>query len=153
MKDTPRPTYRLLVGLADASSGLEIARRFGVPAAIVDAAVSSVKDSSLPASEYLKRIKRESEEAESFRALEEERTAVAEKFASLDKEAEKRERQRQLTFDNLVQRTMADLEKRARDLVTRIQDKTERVRAERSSKTNSGNQALSGTEAGGSFRR
>jgi hypothetical protein len=56
---------------------------------------------------------------------------VAEKFASLDKEAEKRERERQLTFDNLVQRTVADLEKRGRELVTRIEDKTERVRAER----------------------
>lgn len=129
---TLRPTYRLLVGLAGASSGLEIARRFGVPASIVNTAANSVKDSSLQASEYLKRIKRESEEAEALRrALEEERTAVAEKFASLDKEAEKRERERQLTFDNLVQRTVADLEKRGRELVTRIQDKTERVRAER----------------------
>lgn len=129
---TLRPTYRLLVGLAGASSGLEIARRFGVPASIVDRAVGSVKDSSLQASEYLKRIKRESEEAEALRrALEEERAAVAEKFASLDKEAEKQERQRQLTFDNTVQRTLAELEKRARELVARIQDKTERVRAER----------------------
>jgi DNA mismatch repair protein MutS2 len=103
-----------------------------VPAAIVDTAINSVKDSSLQASEYLKRIKRESEDAEALRrALEEERAAVAEKFASLDKEAEKRERERQSTFDNLVQRTVADLEKRARELVTRIQDKTERVRAER----------------------
>jgi DNA mismatch repair protein MutS2 len=129
---TLRPTYRLLVGLAGASSGLEIARRFGVPSSIVDTAVSSVKDSSLQASEYLKRIKREAEEAEALRrALEEERAAVAEKFASLDKEAEKRERERQLTFDNTVQRTLAELEKRARELVTRIQDKAERVRAER----------------------
>jgi len=129
---TLRPTYRLLVGLAGASSGLEIARRFGVPASIVDTAVNSVKDSSLQASEYLKRIKRESEEAEAMRrALEEERAAVAEKFASLDKDAEKRERQRQSTFDSLVQRTVADLEKRARELVTRIEEKTERVRAER----------------------
>src|SRR5919106_713721 len=94
---TLRPTYRLFVGLAGASSGLEIARRFGVPASIVNTAANSVKDSSLKASEYLKRIKRESEEAEALRrALDEERTAVAEKFASLDKEAEKQERQRQL---------------------------------------------------------
>ncbi len=129
---TLRPTYRLIVGLAGASSGLEIARRFGVPASIVDKAVGSVKDSSLQASEYLKRIKRESEEAEALRlALEEERTAVAEKFASLDKEAEKRERERQSTFDGMVQRTLADLEKRARELVARIEDKAERVRAER----------------------
>ena len=129
---TLRPTYRLLVGLAGASSGLEIARRFGVPASIVDTAVGSVKDSSLQASEYLKRIKRESEEAEALRiALEEERAAVAEKFASLDKEAEKRERERQSAFDNTVQRALADLEKRARELVTQIKDKAERTRAER----------------------
>ena len=129
---TLRPTYRLIVGVAGASSGLEIARRFGVPASIVNAAAGGVRESSLQASEYLKRIKREAEDAEAQRrALEEERAAVAEKFASLDKEAQKREQQRQATFDNLVQRTVADLEKRGRDLVTRIQDKTERVRAER----------------------
>ena len=129
---TLRPTYRLLVGVAGASSGLEIARRFGVPAQIVDNAMSSVKDSSLQASEYLRRIKREAEEAEALRiALEEERQAVAEKFASLDKEAAKQERERQSTFDQTVQRTMAELEKRARELVAKIEDRTERVRVER----------------------
>jgi DNA mismatch repair protein MutS2 len=129
---TLRPTYRLIVGLAGASSGLEIARRFGVPKGIVDAAVTSVKDSSLQASEYLRRIKREAEAAESLRvALEEERAAVAEKFASLDKEAAKRERERQTAFEQMAQRTVADLEKRARELVGRIEDRTERIRAER----------------------
>lgn len=129
---TLRPTYRLIVGVAGASSGLEIARRFGVPPAIIEAAVGSVKDSSLQASEYLRRIKREAEEAEALRlALEEERAAVAEKFASLDKEAVKRERERQTQFEQLAQRTVADLEKRARELVSRIEDRTERIRAER----------------------
>ena len=129
---TLRPTYRLLVGVAGASSGLEIARRFGVPADIVENAMRSVKDSSLQASEYLRRIKRESEDAEALRqALEEERTAVAEKFASLDKEAAKREQERQTSFDQTVQRTMAEVEKRARELVARIEDRAERVRAER----------------------
>ena len=61
---TLRPTYRLLVGVAGASSGLEIARRFGVPTQIVENAMRSVADSSLQASEYLRRIKRESEDAE-----------------------------------------------------------------------------------------
>jgi DNA mismatch repair protein MutS2 len=129
---TLRPTYRLLVGVAGASSGLEIARRFGVPTQIVDNAMRSVADSSLQASEYLRRIKREAEEAEALRiALEEERQAVAEKFASLDKEAAKQERERQSTFDQTVQRTIADLEKRARELVAKIEDRTERVRVER----------------------
>jgi DNA mismatch repair protein MutS2 len=129
---TLRPTYRLLVGVAGASSGLEIARRFGVPPQIVENAMTSVADSSLQASEYLRRIKREAEEAEALRiALEEERQAVAEKFASLDKEAAKLERERQTTFDQTVQRTIAELEKRARELVANIEDRTERVRVER----------------------
>jgi DNA mismatch repair protein MutS2 len=129
---TLRPTYRLVVGVAGASSGLEIARRFGVPLEIVDGARRSVKDSSLQASEYLRRIKRESEDAEALRvALDEERRAVAEKFASLDNEAAKHERERQSTFDQTVQRTIAELEKRARELVARIEDRTERVRVER----------------------
>ena len=129
---TLRPTYRLLVGVAGASSGLEIARRFGVPTQIVENAMRSVADSSLQASEYLRRIKRESEEAEALRiALEEERQAVAEKFASLDKEAAKQERERQSAFDQTVQRVIAGLEKHARELVARIEDRTERVRVER----------------------
>ncbi len=131
---TLRPTYRLLVGVAGASSGLEIARRFGIPTPIVDDAMKSVKDSSLQASEYLRRIKREAEEAEALRiALEEERTAVAEKFAALDKEAAKRERERKSEFDQSVQRTIAEIEKRSRELVTKIEDRTERIRLERES--------------------
>ncbi len=129
---TLRPTYRLLVGVAGASSGLEIARRFGVPTQIVENAMRSVGDSSLQASEYLRRIKRESEDAEALRvALEEERQAVAEKFASLDKEAAKQERERQATFDQTMQRAITELEKRARELVAKIEDRTERVRVER----------------------
>lgn len=133
-ENTLRPTYRLLVGVAGASSGLEIARRFGVPTPIVDDAMRSVKDSSLQAAEYLRRIKREAEEAEALRlALEEERTAVAEKFAALDKEAAKRERERQVTFEQSVQRTIAEIEKRSRELVAKIQNRTERTRLERES--------------------
>jgi DNA mismatch repair protein MutS2 len=129
---TLQPTYRLIVGVAGASSGLEIARRFGVPKTIVDAAVSAVKDSSLQATEYLRRIKREAEGAEALRiALEEERSAVAEKFASLDKEAAKRERERQASFEQVAQRMVAELEKRGRELVGKIADRAERARAER----------------------
>jgi DNA mismatch repair protein MutS2 len=129
---TLQPTYRLIVGVAGASSGLEIARRFGVPKGIIESAAESVKDSSRQASEYLRRIKRESEDAEALRvALEEERAAVAEKFASLEKEAARRERERQTGFEQTVQRTVTELEKRARELVSRIEDKAERLKVER----------------------
>jgi DNA mismatch repair protein MutS2 len=129
---TLQPTYRLIVGLAGSSSGLEIARRFGIPPRITDAALESVKDSARQASEYLRRIKRESEEAEQLRkALEEERAAVAEKFAGLGKEAEKREQKRQAEFQSMVDKTVKQFEVRARELIATIQDRSERLKVER----------------------
>jgi DNA mismatch repair protein MutS2 len=129
---TLQPTYRLIVGVAGSSSGLEIARRFGVPETITNTAIESVKDSSRQSSEYLKIIKREAEDAENLRkALEEERAAVAEKFATLDQAAAKRERERQIDFERTMQRQLADFEKRARELVARIEDRAERLKVER----------------------
>lgn len=129
---TLRPTYRLIVGVAGASSGLEIARRFGVPDGIVNEAVSLVTDASRQASEYLSRIKREADEVEHLRrALEEERAAVAEKFASLDKESAKREREREESFRKQLEQASRELEKRSRELIAAIEDRAERLKLER----------------------
>jgi DNA mismatch repair protein MutS2 len=129
---TLQPTYKLMVGLAGSSSGLEIARRFGIPNEIVHAASEQVKDSSRNASEYLRRIKRETEEAIALRqALEEERAAVAQEFAALDKQFERRERERLLSFERALQETIADFERRSRELVSKIQDRAERLKVER----------------------
>ncbi len=129
---TLQPTYRLIVGVAGSSSGLEIARRFGIPHKVIEVALKSVKDSSRQASEYLRRIKREAEEAENLRAaLEEERAAVAEKFASLDKKAERQERERQTLFQKSLDTIIRDFEKRSRELIATIQDRSERLRIER----------------------
>jgi DNA mismatch repair protein MutS2 len=131
---TLRPTYRLVVGVAGSSSGLEIARRFGIPSKVIDVALGSVKGSSRQATDYLRRIKRESEEAEALsKALEEERTAVAEKFASLNKEAEKKERERDTVFQRALEKTVTEFEKRSRELVATIQDRSERLKVERES--------------------
>ncbi|HEV7798380.1 MAG TPA: Smr/MutS family protein, partial [Pyrinomonadaceae bacterium] len=131
---TLQPTYRLIVGVAGSSSGLEIARRFGIPGPVIGTALESVKDSSRQASEYLRRIKREAEEAESLRgALEEERAAVAEKFASLDKNAERQERERQALFQKSLDTVIRDFEKRSRELVATIQDRSERLKVDRES--------------------
>jgi DNA mismatch repair protein MutS2 len=129
---TLRPTYRLLVGVAGSSSGLEIARRFGISDEIIGAASASVNDSSRQATEYLRRIKRESEQAATLRqALEEERAAVAEKFASLEKEADKKERRRQTSFQAALEKIVHDFERRSRELLTAIQDRSERLKLER----------------------
>lgn len=165
---TLQPTYRLIVGVAGSSSGLEIARRFGIPGKMIDVALESVKDSSRQASEYLRRIKREAEEAEALRkALEEERAAVAEKFSSLDKKAEKQERERHTMFQRALEETVNAFEKRSRELIASIQDRSERLKVERESQrrvaelkreaqraTNAGDkrESLSGTPASTSAR-
>ena len=129
---TLRPTYRLLVGLAGSSSGLEIARRFGIPDELISSAATHVQQSSLEAIEYLRRIKREAEEAEALRkALEEERFATAEKFVSLDKDFQQRESQRQSEFEKTLKQTISEFEKLSRDLVSKIEDRAARVKVER----------------------
>jgi DNA mismatch repair protein MutS2 len=129
---TLQPTYRLLVGLAGASSGIEIALRFGFPDEIVRAANTHVGESARDATQYLRRIKNEAQEAEELRrALEEERAAVAEKYSSLDREALRRERERQSTFERELQKVVAEFEKRSRELVSKIEDRAERTKVER----------------------
>ncbi|HEX8475967.1 MAG TPA: Smr/MutS family protein [Pyrinomonadaceae bacterium] len=129
---TLQPTYRLIVGVAGASSGLDIARRFGFPETIIGAARERVDEQTLAAADYLRRIKRESEEAEALRrALEEERAAVAEKYAALDREAERRERERQTAFARQLQTAVADFEQRSQELFSKIEDRSERIRVER----------------------
>jgi len=129
---TLQPTYRLLVGLAGSSSGLEIAKRFGIPGQIIQDAAAHVRQSSLDAIEYLRRIKSEAEEAEALRqALEEERAATAEKFASLDKDFQQRELLRKSEFEKALKQTVADFEKLSRELLAKIEDRAARVKVER----------------------
>ncbi|HVF45119.1 MAG TPA: endonuclease MutS2 [Pyrinomonadaceae bacterium] len=129
---TLQPTYRLLVGVAGSSAGLEIARRFRLPEEIIEAARSRVDERTLAAERYLRRIQREAEEAESLRrALEEERGAVAERYDSLDAEAQRRERERQAEFARQLERAVADFERQARELYSKIEDRAQRVRVER----------------------
>ncbi|HEX8177934.1 MAG TPA: Smr/MutS family protein [Pyrinomonadaceae bacterium] len=131
-EQTLQPTYRLLVGLAGSSSGLEIAQRFGFPAEIVAAAAARVDDSTRSAAEYLRRIQREAEQAEQLRrALEEERAAVAEKYSSLERDAERRERERQQAFERDMRAGMTDFERRAQELFAQIEDRAVRLKVER----------------------
>ncbi|MDT7687535.1 MAG: mismatch repair protein MutS2 [Acidobacteriota bacterium] len=129
---TLQPTYRLLVGVAGSSAGLEIARRFRLPEEIINAARSRVDERTLAADAYLRRIQREAEEAEhQRRALEEERRAVAEHYAALDLEAARRERERQAEFARTLERAVSDFERQARELYSKIEDRAQRVRVER----------------------
>jgi DNA mismatch repair protein MutS2 len=132
---TLQPTYRLLVGLEGASSGVEIAKRFGIPDSVIQNARSHVEQSSLDATEYLQRIKRESDEARDLRiALEEERKAVAEKYDSLDVEALKRERERQKQFEKDLIETIEEFEKQSQTIIAQIEDRATRAKLESQTK-------------------
>ena len=88
---TLQPTYRLLVGLAGASSGIEIARRFGIRDDVIETAKENLDISAQEAESYLRKLQTESRQAEDLRvALEEEREVVANKYALLDIEAGKK---------------------------------------------------------------
>lgn len=129
---TLQPTYRLIVGVAGASSGLEIARRFGIPDHVIDGASGRVAESSREAATYLNRIKNDSDQIAALRrALEEERSAVAEKFASLEKTAAKHEAERQKTFEKALRETVSEFEVRARELVAQIENRAEQLKLER----------------------
>jgi len=129
---TLRPTYRLLVGIAGSSSGLEIAQRFGIPADVISKATEQVKRSSRDSTEYLRRTKREAEEAETLRkALEEERAAVAEKFAAIDQQAAKQEAARQAELEKELSRAVKEFEEHGRELTAKIEDRASRLKMDR----------------------
>ncbi len=129
---TLRPTYRLLVGIAGSSSGLEIAQRFGIPAAVIARATEQVKGSSRASIEYLRRIKSEAEQAEALRkALDEERAAVAEKFAAIDEQAAKQEAARQAELERELSRAVKEFEEHSHELVAKIEDRASRLKLDR----------------------
>jgi DNA mismatch repair protein MutS2 len=129
---TLRPTYRLLTGVAGASSGIDIAQRFGIPATIGAAARDRLESSARDATDYLLRIKREADEAEALRvALEEERAAVAEKYAGLEVEAINREREREGQFEQKLNAALADFDQRLKEVVGGITEKAARAKIEK----------------------
>ncbi|HMJ08444.1 MAG TPA: hypothetical protein VK468_05530, partial [Pyrinomonadaceae bacterium] len=79
-----QPTYRLLLGLAGASSGIQIASRFGILPDVIEHARENLDVSAQEAEQYLRKLQDETMQAEDLRkALEEEREAVAMKYARL----------------------------------------------------------------------
>ncbi len=121
---TLQPTYRLLVGLAGASSGIEIARRFGIRDEVIAKARENLDVSAQEAENYLHRLQKETKQAEDLRiALEEEREVVAGKYAMLEIEAKKRERERQKQFEQELNETIAGFERQSKTFIQTIEDK------------------------------
>lgn len=127
---TLKPTYRLLTGLAGASSGIEIARRFGLPREITDLATAQVANASIEAADYLRRLKDQFDAGrEQLSALEEERAAVAAKYERMEAEFAARERTREREFRAELQKIVEEFNKRAEKYASTIEDAAEARRA------------------------
>ncbi|HQU83700.1 MAG TPA: endonuclease MutS2 [Pyrinomonadaceae bacterium] len=121
---TLQPTYKLLVGLAGASSGIEIARRFGIRDDVIAVARQNLDISAREAENYLRKLQDETRQAEDLRiALEEEREATATKYATLDIEAGKKEKERKRQFEKELAQTIENFDKQSRAFIATIEDK------------------------------
>jgi DNA mismatch repair protein MutS2 len=121
---TLQPTYKLLLGLAGASSGIQIASRFGILPEVVALARQNLDISAQEAENYLLKLQSETKLAEDLRiALEEEREATALKYAGLEVEAIKKEKARQKEFEHSLAETVESFDRQSKAFIDSIEDK------------------------------
>ncbi len=126
---TLRPTYRLILGIAGASSGLEIARRMHVTDDILSRAKALLEPSHAAARDYLQRLKETMDEQETLRAsLEEERAAVAEKYSQMETEFAKREEARRKEFEAALAQVLDDFKAESNRALRVVKDHIEAAR-------------------------
>lgn len=129
---TLQPTYKLLVGLAGASSGIEIARRFGIRDDVIAKARQNLDAAAQEAENYLHRLSRETRQAEDLRiALEDEREATAQKYALVEIEALKKEKERRREFERELARTIEEFDRQSKAFLNTIEDKALKTRLEK----------------------
>jgi DNA mismatch repair protein MutS2 len=118
---TLEPTYRLLHGLAGASSGLKIAERLNMPAGVLQNANTYLETGEVEAAHYVEELRRRITE------LEAEKAALA---------AERRE------FDAQQQQERAALQKQQRQEIERLERRLEEIVRQMSEKAERDLQAL-----------
>jgi len=127
---TLRPTYRLILGIAGSSSGVEIARRMNVDKRILEKAGDLAEPSQIEAREYLRKLKESLDDQNELRAsLEEERDAVAEKYARLDLEFAKREASRSAEFESALEKIVEEFKSDSTRAIRKIKNRVEAARA------------------------
>jgi DNA mismatch repair protein MutS2 len=115
-----RPTYRLLVGVPGTSSGIEIARRLGLPARVVDHANAGLSPESREARDLIAYLHRSRDE------MEEVTRNAREQLAQL--EAARRELQTE--WIDRQKRRIAELEKTFAATQKRLESEVERLAAD-----------------------
>lgn len=121
---TLRPTYRLMLGIAGASSGLQIAERMAVPRSIIEQSRGLLDPRRIEAEEYLKQIKRRAEEMEEqYRRLEQERADLARRMRAMEEEHARGEQERRAQFETMLANIAAEFRVESERLIAGLKDR------------------------------
>src|SRR5438270_1224246 len=123
-ESTLQPTYELKIGVPGASAGINIARRLGLNASIIEAARSRMGSQARDVSEFLDRLHAELREAEAerFRLKTREREVEREK-ARLASEGRKDQQTKIKEMEKKLESLLRDFEYHAREAVNAIQER------------------------------
>src|SRR5579862_3691615 len=119
-----RPTYRLLVGVPGTSSGLEIARRLGLPSRVVDHARASLSPESREARDLIAYLHRSRDEMDEIkRQAREELMQLEAERRSLQTEWVERQKKRIAELEKNFDATQKHLEAEIARLAADIKDR------------------------------
>jgi DNA mismatch repair protein MutS2 len=129
-----RPTYRLLVGVPGTSSGIEIARRLGLPARVVEHAKASLSPESREARDLIAYLHRSRDEMEEIkREAREELTQIEAERLALQTEWVGRQKKRIAELEKSFQETQKRLEGEVARITADIHDRALRAQLEKQS--------------------
>jgi len=129
-----RPTYRLLVGVPGTSSGIEIARRLGLPSRVVDHARASLSPESREAHGLIAYLHRSRDEMDEIKRHAREEIAQLEaERRSLQTEWVERQKKRIGELERNFAETQKRLETEVARLTAEIHDRVLRVQLEKQS--------------------
>jgi DNA mismatch repair protein MutS2 len=127
-----RPTYRLLVGVPGVSSGIEIARRLGLPARVVEAAQAGLSPETREARELISYLHRSRDEVQDLhRQAREERESLAAERRTLQTEWVDRQRKRIAELEKQFADTHKKFAAEIARLTDEIKDRKERAQLEK----------------------
>jgi DNA mismatch repair protein MutS2 len=130
--ETLAPTYRLLLGLPGTSSGIDIARRLGLPGEVVERARKEMAPEALEATTLIDDLHRLREQLDAQRLeTAAERARVEEERRKLRTEWTERQRKRIEELERQFRDAMADVEKEVARLSAEVQEKKLRASIEK----------------------
>jgi DNA mismatch repair protein MutS2 len=129
-----RPTYRLLVGVPGTSSGIEIARRLGLPARVIDHARAGISPESHEAHALISYLHRSRDEMDEIKRQSREELAQLEaERHSLQTEWVERQRKRIAELEKSFANTQKRLEAEVGRLASEVKDRAIRAQIEKQS--------------------